>query len=37
MIPAKIRLFLDYVAERVAGRELRFSAYQPPSPQRGKE
>jgi len=27
MIPAKIRLFLDFVADRVAGRSLRFSAY----------
>ena len=36
MIPAKIRLFLDYVAERVAGKELRFSAYQPASRQRGE-
>ena len=27
MIPAKIRLFLDFVAERVSGPELRFSAY----------
>ncbi len=35
MIPAKIRLFLDFVAERVAGKELRFSAYRASSPQRG--
>jgi len=35
MIPAKIRLFLDFVAERVAGKELRFSAYRPTSLQRG--
>ena len=27
IIPAKIRLFLDFVAERVAGPELRFSAH----------
>lgn len=27
MIPAKIRLFLDFVAERVAGKSLRFTAY----------
>jgi DNA-binding transcriptional LysR family regulator len=27
MIPAKIRLFLDFVADHVAGPELRFSAY----------
>ncbi len=27
MIPAKIRLFLDFVADHVAGDELRFSAY----------
>ena len=37
MIPAKIRLFLDFVAERVAGKELRFSAYRPASLQRGDE
>ena len=27
IVPAKIRLFLDFVAERVAGPELRFKAY----------
>jgi DNA-binding transcriptional LysR family regulator len=27
-IPAKIRLFLDFVASRVSGSELRFSAYE---------
>ncbi|MDB5913438.1 MAG: dmlR 5, partial [Ramlibacter sp.] len=27
MIPAKIRLFLDFVAEHVAGPELRFEAH----------
>lgn len=27
MIPTKIRLFLDFVADRVAGKSLRFSAY----------
>jgi DNA-binding transcriptional LysR family regulator len=27
MIPAKIRLFLDFIAARVSGKELRFSAY----------
>ncbi len=27
MIPAKVRLFLDFVADHVAGEELRFSAY----------
>jgi len=27
IIPAKIRLFLDFVAEHVAGPELRFSAH----------
>jgi DNA-binding transcriptional LysR family regulator len=27
IIPAKIRLFLDFVAARVSGKELRFSAY----------
>ena len=27
MMPAKIRLFRDFVAERVAGKKRRFSAY----------
>jgi DNA-binding transcriptional LysR family regulator len=30
MIPAKIRLFLDFVADRVAGKEQRFAAYRAP-------
>ena len=30
MIPAKIRLFLDFVADRVGGPEQRFAAYRPP-------
>lgn len=35
MIPAKIRLFLDFVADHVAGKELRFSAYRAASRQTG--
>lgn len=31
IIPAKIRLFLDYVAEHVAGQELRFAAHGKPA------
>lgn len=31
IIPAKIRLFLDFVAEHVAGPELRFSAHGKPA------
>ena len=35
MIPAKIRLFLDFVAGRVAGDAQRFAAYRAPSRQTG--
>jgi len=36
MIPTKIRLFLDFVADRVAGKSLRFAAYRSPSEHRAE-